>query len=556
MNKLYLVLSSLLVVAVLLGIARLIDLQIIQGEYFRELAEGNRIRRIPIRAPRGQILDRNGKALARNVPVYKLAKFSKSGLVESTETLTREEAFRIQAEGGEEASRLFIDIRREYPEKEATAHLIGYVGEVGKDEVGKSPDSCKDSPVYTLGDFVGRAGIEAEYDCLLRGKNGEELIEVDIRGRFVRRLGRREPIPGKDIKLSIDADLQQKAYEALINAPNIKGSNAREDGITVQGAFVAQDPKTGEVLALLSVPSYNPNNIAKDYPRLSNDPNLPLFNRAIGGGYHPGSTFKIITSVAGLEERKIDRNWQFVDVGFIKVGDFVYKNWYFTQYGKTEGVINIVQAIARSTDTFFYKVGELLGPTSLASWAKKFGLGKKTGVDLPAEAEGIVPDPEWKRRVKGERWFLGNTYHLAIGQGDITATPLQINQVTSVIASGGKLCTPHIATSILSKSVTCKDLEIRKETIDIVKEGMVGACSPGGTAFPFFNFEPQIACKTGTAQTNSDKTHAWFTAFAPFDEPQIVATVLIEHGGEGSRVAAPVLREVLSWWFTIAKNKK
>jgi penicillin-binding protein 2 len=321
------------------------------------------------------------------------------------------------------------------------------------------------------------------------------------------------------------------------------------------GAVVATEPKNGQVLVLISSPSFNPNDIT---PENLTDVTLPFFNRAVGGVYPPGSTFKIVTAVAGLEEGKIDKNTTFTDLGEIRVGDYSYKNWYFTQYGKTEGTINLVRAIKRSTDTFFYKVGEWVGPTRLANWAQSFGLGKKSGIDLPGEVGGLVPSPEWKEE-KGDRWFLGNTYHFAIGQGDILTTPLQVNVMTSVIANGGKLCQPTIAQNtsdggpkgLLRGEINCQDLKLKAETLSLVKEGMKEACSPGGTAFPFFDFSPQVACKTGTAEFGdlAGKTHAWLTSFSPVDNPQIVVTALVEKGGEGSYVAAPVVKKVMEAWF-------
>ena len=557
MGKRVLVLVLLLLIASLIGLGRLIDLQIIRGPYFASLAQENRIRRIPLKATRGEILDRAGRPLARNVPVYKLASFGSGGVVIETQIIPREEALKIQATDPEASTRILVDVGREYPLGMAAAHAVGYVNEASPEEIGKEP-KCEPSQ---LGDLVGRMGIEQQYDCSLRGVNGEELIEVDARGRLVRKLGRREPVPGKNITLSIDSNLQEAAYQALLNAPNEKGTRpAREDGIVVRGAVVVQDPRSGEILALVSSPSFDPSQLSEKYAEYAADPNMPFFNRAIGGSYHPGSTFKIVVATTGLEEGKISRDYEYEDRGLIQVGDFSYRNWYFTQYGRTEGVINIVRAITRSTDTFFYKVGELVGPDKLGQWAGKFGLGQKTGVDLPGEGLGLVPTPDWKLKTKGERWFLGNTYHMAIGQGDVAATPLQINGMTSVIASGGKLCTPHMAKieGGTSKMENCKDVGLKGETIQLITEGMVGACSPGGTAYPLFTFNPRVACKTGTAEFGDlqDRTHAWLTAFSPVAtesasvKPEIVVTALVEAGGEGSRVAAPVVKKVLEEWFS------
>jgi len=311
-------------------------------------------------------------------------------------------------------------------------------------------------------------------------------------------------------------------------------------------------------LILYSSFSFDPNLFIKsdssEVLRIINDETKrPLFNRAISGIYPPGSTFKIVTAVAGLEEGKITPQTLIADTGIITVGAYKYTNWYFTQYGKTEGEINLEKAIGRSTDTFFYKLGEMVGAEKLIEWARRFGLDKSFGLDLPGEAAGFIGTPEWKEKVKKESWFLGNTYHLAIGQGDLALTPLGVNLMTAAIANGGKVCVPRIL-RIGEKNTfykeECRDLGIKRETLETVKRGMVKACASGGTGWPFFDFKPEVACKTGTAETGDGKTtHAWFTVFAPVENPEIVLTVLVEKGGEGSGVAAPIAKEILKKYF-------
>jgi penicillin-binding protein 2 len=538
-------------ILLIIGLAILVGqagkLQLIYGDYYREIAEGNRIKKITLPAPRGIIYDRKGRALVRNKPIYKF-KIQNSKF----KILSRKEALKIKAKGGEEAWNLLEEVGREYVYGKALVHVLGYLTEANEEEV--------KSGRYQLGDLVGRGGVEEEYDFWLRGQDGGEVFEVNALGEKIREIGIQQPVPGKDLYLNIDAELSKVAFEAL------EGK---------KGAVVVSEARTGAILALVSSPSFDPEKIT---PEVLADKNQPLFNRAVAGLYPPGSTFKIVTATAGLEEGKIDKNTTYVDTGEIRVGNYVYKNWYFTQYGKTEGEINVVGALRRSTDTFFYKVGEWVGPTRLAEWARAFGFGKPTGVDLPVEAAGRVPDPS------SSQWFLGNTYHFAIGQGDLLVTPIQVNVMTSVIANDGKLCPPTIADfSRLTKFPTweklsmkkstsdgdrldplagggshdssevneCQDLQLKSETLRVVKEGMRWACAPGGTAFPLFNFSPAAACKTGTAEFGdpAGRTHAWLTAFAPADDPQIVVTVLVEAGGEGSRVAAPIVKKVLEEWF-------
>ena len=528
-------LRGLLIFGFFVLLARLFDLQIIRGGYFRTLAEGNRIRRVPVVAPRGKILARGGEILVGNRQVKKRVVFNPESGYQKLDDIE-----------GAKDDELIREPVRDYPLGAAFAHLSGYLGEATQDEVGKIKGQCPEKGPRKLGSLVGRAGLEEEYNCVLVGVDGEELVEVDATGQKVRTLGRRQPIPGNDIKTSIDFGLQEKTSQLLSG----------------KGAVVVNDAK-GEILALYSSPSFDPNMFidrtkqdqVTDY---LSDKNLPLFNRAIAGTFHPGSVFKPIVAIAALEEGVIDEGYTFTDHGVINAGGFSYTNWYFTQYGATEGTIDLPRAITRSTDTFFYKLGEMVGVDKLDEWADKFNLGDVTGIDLPGEVVGLIPSPAWKVKVKGERWFLGNTYHMSIGQGDIAVTPIAINRSISAIASGGELCKLRIVSNQGSENNECEELNIDAEHLSLVKKGMVGACSYGGTGFTFFDFKEKrgvdVACKTGTAETESGEPHAWFTVFAPVDPPahgsQIVATVLVERGGEGAYVAGPIARSIFDYWFT------
>lgn len=500
---------------------RLFQLTVIDGDKNRKIADNQRIRLRKITAPRGIIYDRNGIALVKNFPLYKKCQDKDF----KCKTVSRDEALNLQAQGND--SDLVVDIGRKYPYGEAFAHLLGYLGEVDKEEIVSQDRQNKKCPDknYKLGDLIGRTGIEEQYECLLKGVDGAELIEVDSDGKVLRRIGRREPITGGDLYLSIDIKSQEAAFKAL-------GGR--------KGAVIAQNPGSGEVLVLVSSPSFDPNNITSEALSASDN---PLFNRAISGLYPPGSVFKIVTATAALEEEKISPQTKILDTGVIVIGKYRYANWYFTQYGRTEGEINLVTAIKRSADTFFYKVGEMVGAGKIVLWTKKFNLDKVSGIDIPGEVAGFLPDPERRD------WFLGNTYHLAIGQGDIGLTPLKANSLAMAIANGGKLFVPKIA-KIKEEDNNSKEVGIKPETISIIKEGMKEACSTGGTAYPLFDFKPPVACKTGTAEfSDPNSTHAWLTAFSPIDHPQIVLTVLVEGGGEGSTVAAPIAKKVLEEWF-------
>lgn len=502
---------------------RLFWLQIIKGKEYRRLAEGNRIQIVKIPALRGIIYDRNNYPLVRNRP-----------------------------EG------------REYIYGPALAHVLGFLGEISKEEL-------KDNAERNIGDLVGKMGIEQQYDKLIRGKDGGILVENNVIGEVVREIKREEPKEGSNLTLTLDKGLQQKAFALLKDQ---------------KAVIIANKPQTGEILALVSSPSFDPNlfslssslsrpgldysrQAGNEIPKILSDPNEPMFNRAIAGLYPPGSVFKIVTAIAGLEEEKINQSTLVEDIGEIKVGRFTYGNWYFRQYGKTEGMVDILKAIQRSNDIYFYKVGEWLGITKLMKWAKYFGLGQPTGIDLFSEASGLIPTPEWKKEHKVEDWYLGDTYITAIGQGDLQLTPLQVNQLASVVASDGQLCQPHL---LLAKKNNCQPLKIKEKNLQLVKEGMKKACEEGGTGWPLVKFKVQneklkvderlnplegewveipTGCKTGSAEYGDpqNKTHAWFTVFAPLKEPEIVVTVLIEAGGEGSSVAGPIARDLLKYYF-------
>ena len=506
---------GLLILGFLIIMGRLAELQIIKGAYYKGLAEGNRIRRVPIVAARGRILDRNGVVLVDNVSIKRTAKF------DAKEGYSKEEASKDTPEG-----EVITEWNRKYVFGPEFAHITGYLGEVNKEEVSKIDPDCSEKGVRSLGSYVGRVGLEKYFDCVLRGIDGEELVEVDTMGSRVRTLGRLLPTPGEDIKTTLDYKLQRKVVAAMGEHP---------------GAVMVTTPE-GEVMALYSSPTYDPN---EDIGKYLTDETLPMFNRAVSGTYHPGSIFKIVTTVAAVEEGEIDSDYTYEDTGVVSVDDFSYSNWYFTQYGGTEGTIDVRRAIARSTDTFFYKVGELVGAENLAKWSRDFGLDKKTGLPLPSEATGLVPSPEWKKATRGERWFLGNTYHMAIGQGDLAITPVENHRLATVVANGGKLCDLK-----LTPGTNCSFLDIGKEAIGLLRDGMKGACDPGGTGVSFFEFTPEVGCKTGTAETSvKDETHAWFTVFAPYENPEYVITVLVEKGGEGSKVAAPIAKEIMDFIF-------
>lgn len=527
-----LVWKPVVVAVFLVLLANLLRIQLFQGDYFRVLSDGNRVRRVLVHASRGIIYDRNGVPLTVNLPSYRLKTCPDIGQCEMG-LISKSQAIELQSRGLSSGQSLELDSTRSYPYGPATAHLLGYVSPISAEELASRKD-------YLPGDVIGRGGLEQEYESQLRGKDGEEVVEVDALGKKLRVLATILPLPGQDIYTGIDSSIQRTAYEQI------------KDQV---GAVVATDPLTGVVLAMVSSPSFDPNvftdwSLPGDYraikvKALLSDASRPLFDRAIAGTYPAGSTFKIVTATAGLETGKITESTEITDPGILIIGPYKFPNWLYVRNGGTQGTLNVVSAITKSNDIFFYRVGEWVGVDDLSDWALKFGLANQLGVDLPGEAAGRI-------RSKPD-WYLGDTYHLAIGQGDLLVTPLQVNNWTSVIASGGKLCKPHVANNKQQITNNCKDLGISAKTLNLVKQGMVGACSPGGTAWPLFDFSIQIACKTGTAEFGDPAkggTHAWLTAYAPSGKPQVAVTVIVEGGGEGSDVAAPMVKKILEMWFT------
>lgn len=535
-----------------LAVIRLFSLQIVSGPENRIASDQNRISYRTIHASRGVIYDRSGKILARNAPGFRLTKGDKTTFLESNtalDLLNKGLAFEDK-EG--ELGKLEIDSIRDYPYGAAGAHALGYTSEISQTEI--SSDNFKKAN-YKLGDRIGRIGVESQYQSRLRGSDGQRLVEVDATGTLIRVLGDKQPTPGTSLRLSLDADLNKRIYDALSAQIQKIGAKA--------GAAVAEDPRTGQILALTSYPAFDPNIFSRGADeaaigKVITDDTHPLFDRAVAGTYPPGSVFKLATTYAALSSGKIKPDTTFVDTGQIFLGTFQFANWYFTEYGRTEGEVDLTRAIKRSNDTYFYHVGQVVGEQAIATYAKKLGLGERTGIDLPGEETGLIPDDAWKRANIGEPWFPGDTLHMAIGQGFVLTTPIQIANLTATVAGGGMLLRPHLLQAEVDEGgKVIKKYDDQKiagniippDQIAVIKEGMREACAQGGTGWPFFDFKKTtVGCKTGTAEFG-EKPHAWFTIFAPFDNPQIVLTIIIENGGEGSSVSGPVARQIFDWWF-------
>jgi penicillin-binding protein 2 len=573
---------------------RLAYLQIRQGEYYSALALGNHVRTQDILAPRGLIHDSQGEILVQNVPsfelvatpvdlpkegteeiarrvseiipfnveetVAKLKKIDKSSFnaVSVAENLTREQALLFEARASEFAGfSVQNNPIREYKDPHVFSHALGYTGKINEAELAEK----KNDDSYILNDYIGKAGIEITYEDHLKGENGKRQIEVDARGQLQKVLGEIDPEPGLSLVLNIDAELQRKIYDEML---------AKNPG--KKGAAVAVNPQTGEILALVSLPGFDSNLFAKgisqkDYASLVNDQNRPLLNRAVAGTYPPGSTIKSVMAAAALQEGVVDENTKIFDNG-----DLVYNGYHFRGWKRDGlGLMDVRSAIAMSSDIYFYTIGggqaalniEGLGPERIEKYDYLFGMGQKLGIDLPSEATGRVASPSWKKSYFKTRelqtWYPGNTYHISIGQGDMLATPLQVTMWTAAVANGGTLYRPYVVNRVTdikgniisqNKSEVIRAGFIDPKNIEIVRQGMRQTVTDG-TARSMNTLPIAVAGKTGTAQFDGGDlslTHAWFTAFAPYEDPKIAITVLIENGGEGSSAASPVVKKVFEWW--------
>ena len=563
-------------------------LQIIKGDYYAKKSERNYTRITAVKSPRGIIYDRNQNQIVFNVPVFDLViipydffkggdkidkkisdlseaiDFNKNDFNEKTEeinplsdqpllileNINKEDALVIEEKikniDGVELEKSSI---RNYVDGSYFSNVIGYNGRINENELEKHPD-------YLLNDTIGKNGLELVYEKQLRGTYGKREIEVDSFGRKIKIIEQEDCKPGNNLVLNIDAGLQRKIYDEL--------AKITEKLETKNGAVeIAINPKNGAVLALTSFPSYNNNLFAGginsgDYDRLLSDEMKPLFNKAISGEYPPGSTIKPLIGAAALQESVISPSRIIVGGEAIYVGSYRYLDW------KAHGPVDLVKAIAQSCNVYFYTVGggyggiEGLGIDRIKKYANLFGFGELLGIDIPEEGGGLVPDREWKKNVKNEKWYIGDTYHVSIGQGDILATPLQVAVYTAVIANGGKLFQPQVVDKIVDldgniiediKPKIIRENFIDLENIEWIQKGMrENVVSGSGIALA--NLSVEVAGKTGTAQyARNEKTHAWYTAYAPYDDPEIALVVLIEGGGEGHAAAVPVAREVLEWYF-------
>jgi len=583
---------ALVMVAGLIIFGRLFYLQIIKGDEYRLRSENNSVRLRKIKPVRGVIFDANRRVIADSEPSFDLVYLPKKResikpILDRVENVYHRYGLTPQFDLiPSDYLQPFVPVRlerniswekiaiietnilelpgvaveptaiRSYKAGEMIGHLVGYIGEVTQDELGQ-----KDWANCRIGDFVGKGGVERAYDVYLRGTSGAEQVEVNAVGKVVRSLGKIEPIPGCNVVLTVNLDAQEAAWRALQGRP---------------GAVVAIDVRDGSVLALVSSPSFDPNLFcvgirAKEWQKLAGNPWHPLKNRAVSGQYPPGSTFKPFVALAALEEKAIEENTRFFCNGTFQLGTRAYRCW--QKHG--HGWVNLHRAIVESCDVYFYNLGKILGVDRMAKYAKMFGLGEPTGIDLPWEKGGLIPTKQWKWERMKKPWHLGESIPVAIGQGYDLVTPLQLAVAYGAIANGGIVYKPHVVRQIeepdgrVIKSFAPeikRKAAISPEALSVVRRGLWGVVNEGGgTGQAARRLTKDVAGKTGTAQVISQpergrtlsarfRDHALFVCFAPYEHPEIAVSVILENAGHGGAVAAPVAKAVIDAYFASQKH--
>lgn len=573
----------LVLFAVLLG--RMVYLQLWRGDYYAKQSDGNRLRQSRILAPRGIIYDSEGKELVNNLPGYAVVLQKQSSY--KPETLQRlsnllqmpveEINAKIKASENfyepillknnldqqmvtkiEEQRRYMPEVMlsvqpiRNYPYHELAVHALGYVGEVSSYEIEQGLFKN-----ISQGSLVGKGGLEKTYDKYLRGEDGAFMEEVDVAGNVVKHYDSVQPIPGKNLKLTIDYELQ-KELEAFTDKHL---AFLRSSGIAPgarAAAVVAIDPRNGAVRAMVSRPGYDPNWFvhgisSKNWNSINNDPNYPMNNKVITGEYPPGSTFKIVTGSAAFELKKVGLNEPIFDGGFHPMVPTMGNAG-----GEVLGWLTFIKALAMSDNVYFYELGYRVGIDNIEKYAHIFGFGERTGIDLEGESKGLVASKKVKRKIWDEDWRLGDTFNTAIGQGFNLTTPIQLSVMLSIVANGGTKYQPYLVDSIINsdgslfekpKRAEGKHIDVSQQTIDYIRMGMSVTTQEGGTASYFAGLPKPIAGKTGTAENSHGRDHGLFVAYGPVDDPELVVVCIVEQGGFGSIAAGPIVYKAFEEFF-------
>ena len=573
----------LLLFVILLG--RMVYLQLWRGEYYTKQSDGNRLRQSRIIAPRGLIFDKDGKELVNNLPGYavvlqKQADYKPESLQHISQLLNisvDEIKKKIKESQNyyepillksdltldlvtkiEEQRRYMPEVMlavqpiRNYPYKEFAVHALGYVGEVSSYEIEKG--IFKNVP---QGSIVGKAGLEKSYDKILRGEDGAFMEEVDVAGNVVKHYDSVQPVPGKNLQLTLDYRLQK----SLEDFTDKHLAYLRRSGLAPRAraaAVVALDPRNGAVRAMVSRPGYDPNLFvhgisSKDWNRINNDDAYPMNNKVISGEYPPGSTFKIVTGSAAFELNKVGLNEPIFDGGFHPLVPTMGNAG-----GEVLGWLTFITALAMSDNVYFYELGNRVGIDNIAKYARIYGFGQKTGIDLEGESRGLVASKQVKREIWDEDWRLGDTFNAAIGQGFNLTTPMQLSVMLSIVANGGTKYQPYLVDSILNadgsvfekpKREAGKHIEVSQQTIDYMRQGMSATTQEGGTASYFSQLPKPIAGKTGTAENSHGRDHGLFVAYGPVEDPELVVVCIVEQGGFGSTAAGPIVYKAFEEFF-------
>ncbi|MGM9570419.1 MAG: penicillin-binding protein 2, partial [Phascolarctobacterium sp.] len=573
----------LLLFVILLG--RMVYLQLWRGEYYTKQSDGNRLRQSRIIAPRGLIFDKEGKELVNNLPGYAVVLQKQSDYKPETlqhisqllnipvedikkkinesrnyyepillkSDLTLEMVTKIE-EQRRYMPEVMLSVQpiRNYPYKELAVHALGYVGEVSSYEIEKGLFKN-----VTQGSIVGKSGLEKSYDKILRGEDGAFMEEVDVAGNVVKHYDSVQPVPGKNLQLTLDYRLQK----SLEDFTDKHLAYLRRSGLAPRAraaAVVALDPRNGAVRAMVSRPGYDPNLFvhgisSKDWNRINNDDAYPLNNKVISGEYPPGSTFKIVTGSAAFELNKVGLNEPIYDGGFHPLVPTMGNAG-----GEVLGWLTFITALAMSDNVYFYELGNRVGIDNIAKYARIYGFGQKTGIDLEGESRGLVASKQVKREIWDEDWRLGDTFNAAIGQGFNLTTPMQLSVMLSIVANGGIKYQPYLVDSILNVDGTLfekpkrsegKHIEVSQQTIDYMRQGMSATTKEGGTASYFSTLPKPIAGKTGTAENSHGRDHGLFVAYGPVEDPELVVVCIVEQGGFGSTAAGPIVYKAFEEFF-------
>lgn len=573
----------LVLFAVLLG--RMVYLQLWRGDYYAKQSDGNRLRQSRILAPRGIIYDSEGKELVNNLPSYAVVLQKQSSY--KPETLQRlsnllqmpveEINAKIKASENfyepimlknnldqqmvtkiEEQRRYMPEVMlsvqpiRNYPYHELAVHALGYVGEVSSYEIEQGLFKN-----ISQGSLVGKGGLEKSYDKYLRGEDGAFMEEVDVAGNVVKHYDSVQPVPGKNLKLTIDYELQKELETFTDKHLAFLRSSGIAPGARA-AAVVAIDPRNGAVRAMVSRPVYDPNWFvhgisSKNWNSINNDPNYPMNNKVISGEYPPGSTFKIVTGSAAFELKKVGLNESIFDGGFHPMVPTMGNAG-----GEVLGWLTFIKALAMSDNVYFYELGYRVGIDNIEKYAHIFGFGERTGIDLEGESKGLVASKKVKREIWDEDWRLGDTFNAAIGQGFNLTTPIQLSVMLSIVANGGTKYQPYLVDSIINsdgslfekpKRAEGKHIDVSQQTIDYIRMGMSATTQEGGTASYFAGLPKPIAGKTGTAENSHGRDHGLFVAYGPVDDPELVVVCIVEQGGFGSVAAGPIVYKAFEEFF-------